>query len=516
MENKDKLLLCKKCLSIPLIDINPTTHKIISVCSYNHEIIEKSIDLYIKEEINQEIKCNKCNLKSKNNYFYCKNCDVLFCSNCANQHKISNSHILIKDMDINFVCSTHPNNKKNYICKTCNMLICNNCVSDNLHYRHNIKDMDEFMKEDEINELNNEIKTELISNIKKENQQIEKINDILHKQLNEITQNKINENLLNKKLLNNLEAFPYDCISIKNIKNLIETRKISEGNYFESIANIKAVISNYLSDKKDKEQAILIKKSNLKHIFFLIVGLLAVIFIQHFFVDYIYPNKNEKNVPINKKIILNENSNLMKLTEIIENENQMNKISKNIILILSNIIEKNNFLFNNDNNNFAISLNYKLLYKGSRDGDKIEAFKKRCFEKYNLLLIIQTNNDNKFGLFTFNGYSENRTMNNDKNSILFKIDKNRNDIKFYEYSSNYYDPNKYYYPLIDNFRNDTNKNYIVFIPDNFFEINNYGFVSNKGKIYNTTNDYELNDGNKTFTVKEIEVFQISIKNDNTK
>ena len=56
------------------------------------------------------------------------------------------------------------------------------------------------------------------------------------------------------------------------------------------------------------------------------------------------------------------------------------------------IINQYNDIFN-ENKNYNISLKYRLIYKGTRDGDNINSFHKRCDNKNNLLFMIETQNN---------------------------------------------------------------------------------------------------------------------------
>ena len=77
----------------------------------------------------------------------------------------------------------------------------------------------------------------------------------------------------------------------------------------------------------------------------------------------------------NNKIIYQEYSNLLKLTEIITNEEQETQINNYIINKAIIFIEQYNNIFKENNNqNYNISLNYKLLYKGARDGYNYSLF----------------------------------------------------------------------------------------------------------------------------------------------
>ena len=500
----NNLLLCNKCFCIPKIDISPYTHKIVSICPNNHEINPIPLDLYLKEELNKSIKCIFCNKNIKNtDILYCKNCLQILCINCKKEHNLS--HHLIQYSDLNILCYEH-NIKKDFICLTCNKDICNKCLNKKEHINHKIQSINEFLAVPE-----NNINTNLINSLstinKKEKKQIEIINDMLIKKINKITEMKNIENQVNKRLLNNIKNYPNNYNSIYNINNMIKNNNVSEENYYETISNITNLLEKYINNgNSGKEKLILIKRQNLKNIFFLIIFLILVILVTYFFGNY----TNSKNVD-NKSIFFNENSNLLKLTEIILNEEQEEQMNNYLINYISEFITQYNNIFNEkDDKKYNISLNYKLLYKGTRDGDKIEFFHKRCENKNNLLFMIETKNKAKFGFFSFNGYKNSKmegTKIKDINLLLFKVD-NNNKIIFNKNICN--DLMLYVNPLSYIEVKRKNKQ-LIYIPNNYFNENNYCRKNIKENGFNSKEDYELNDENEIFLIKDIEVFQIIIR-----
>lgn len=414
---------------------------------------------------------------------------------------------------MNVLCSEHQIKNDN-ICITCNKDICSKCKESIEHRNHKTQTINEFLKIED-NYISSNIKKVLDANIKKEKKQIEVINDMILKKFNKVTQIKNIENKINQRLLNNSNIFPNNYNSIYNINNMINFNNITEENYYETISNITNILDNYLTNGNNgKDKLILIKRQNLKNIFFLIVFLILVIIATYFFGDY--SNSNliyKKNYEKDNNIILNQNSNLLKLTEIILNEEQEKQINTQLIKSISKVIEQYNNIFNyNEKNFYNISLNYKLIYKGSRDGDNINSFHKRCDNKNNLLFMFETQNKTKFGFFSFNGYKgieEKGSLIKDINMFLFYI--NNNHIKFYENSKNefylYWNPSS----LIELKNNDKK---VFFIPDKFFEVNNYGFADFKDISFNNSKNLELNPIDEKFVIKDVEVFQILFKNNN--
>ena len=505
------LLLCNKCLSIPKVDINPYNHKIISICPNNHEINPISLDLYLKEELNKKILCSLCNkINELDNLLYCKNCLSIICDKCSNKH-ISN-HQVIKYADINILCINH-HIKNNFICLTCNKEICEKCLESREHINHKTHNKNEYLNLLE-KKISNNLKNELITKVQKEKKQIELIKDMLMKKINNYTEIKYIENKINQRILNNYEAYPNNFNSIYNINNILNNYDISEKNYYEIISYIITLLENYFTNGNEgKEKLILIKRQNLKNIFFLILFLIIIIFANYFFGDF---STNKKSNEKNNNIIINENSNLLKLSEIFINEEQEKQINNYIIKNALIFIEQYNNIFNdNENLKYNISLNYKLIYKGTRDGDNIDSYHKRCDNKNNLLFLIETQNNTKFGIFSFKGYKDAEKKYKfitDMNMFVFKFNKENNIIHFYKII------NKDIFLFSEKpslFEIKQKEKTILYIPNNFLNENNYGWGDIKSNSFNESEEFLIENEFKKFLLKDIEVFKVNFKNNKT-
>ena len=152
-----------------------------------------------------------------------------------------------------------------------------------------------------------------------------------------------------------------------------------------------------------------------------------------------------------------------------------------------------------------------MIYKGSRDGDNINSFHKRCDNKNNLLFVIETQNKTKFGFFTLNGYKYTNKKNNlikDSNMFLFKFINNNKNIKFYKNINN---DVALYYNFSSIIELKGNNHNILYIPNNFFQENNYVYTSKKESSFNLIEDFELNNGYEKFLLRDIEIFQALFK-----
>ena len=151
-----------------------------------------------------------------------------------------------------------------------------------------------------------------------------------------------------------------------------------------------------------------------------------------------------------------------------------------------------NFIFNN----------LKLLYRGSRDGDKTKICHQLCDNKNNILIIIQSDNGYTFGGYSKIGFKTDNNQGNyliDNNSFLFSMNLRK------------------IYPSIkdktvichigDQFGLCFNSSLIFY--DNYMTTgNNVIYPQIKNKFNGLENEYEMNGGKNSFLVKELEVFQL--------
>ena len=75
---------------------------------------------------------------------------------------------------------------------------------------------------------------------------------------------------------------------------------------------------------------------------------------------------------------------------------------------------------------------WKLLYKGSRDGYKVKNCHRRCYSRSNVVLIVESKKGNVFGGFTAVGWdmnAESTTFRSDPNAFLFLIRSKSHDHK---------------------------------------------------------------------------------------
>ena len=143
--------------------------------------------------------------------------------------------------------------------------------------------------------------------------------------------------------------------------------------------------------------------------------------------------------------------------------------------------------------------NIKLLYRGSRDGDRTKTCHELCDNKQNILIIMKSDIGYIFGGYSKIGFKTNNNQCEykiDNSSILFSIDM------------------KKIYPVIKD------KEVICHIGDQYglcfsgslafydnFMNNNTNFVNNNC-FKGFDNNYEINGNKHKFKCKELEVFQL--------
>ena len=191
-----------------------------------------------------------------------------------------------------------------------------------------------------------------------------------------------------------------------------------------------------------------------------------------------------------------------------EVEKKVNRNAENIKMntIESKIINKSEeieflekCLKKNDSILSKKKIEFKLIYQASKDGDSCSAFHSKCDKKVNTLFVIQTIKGIKFGGYTEQTW-EGETPKEDNNLFAFSLDylKKYNCIK----------GKKCMHP--DKSRGPRFEPWVIWTGENFFSKN--GETCNKSSALNYfegfSTDYEINNGEKYFTIKEFEVFQI--------
>ena len=160
-----------------------------------------------------------------------------------------------------------------------------------------------------------------------------------------------------------------------------------------------------------------------------------------------------------------------------------------------------NRLVNNDEN-LRKKINYILIYRATRDGDTSTIFHNKVDNKNSLLSIIETNKGLKFGVFTEQPYKKTGNSIQDNKVFIYSLNLkkiyNSKERVYTNIDTSSYLIELYYQPICicDNcLSNKSSYTCSKYNADNSF----LGFEK----------DYELNNNEQYFQVKEMETFQIT-------
>ena len=223
---------------------------------------------------------------------------------------------------------------------------------------------------------------------------------------------------------------------------------------------------------------------------------------------------NKKGGKPNQTEEINENENEDEANPTKENKPQK-KIDNNVFSIdriksesliirdmkdLDFIIKKINLMYVEHDKKFQ---NMNLIYSASEDGDACTIFHSMCDGISPLLIFIKTNRGIRFGGFTSVPYECTTTYKGkvDDMAFIFSLDQK----KVYEVEKGAkaiccyknYGPVFYGYEYCN-----------IYLIGNFLNVE--GNVAKKGDRFNTTEDYEINAGEKKFMAEEVEVFQVTL------
>ena len=298
----------------------------------------------------------------------------------------------------------------------------------------------------------------------------EAYNDINDIKIKKVELNEIDINLILKSLSSKTED-----IIIKVKKNSLNNEKINE------------ILFNELNEIKTELKEEKIKNENLKKI-----------------VDELVKKNNLLENKV-KELLDWKNSQLIKKEKNKDDNNINEQIDSKIIKtkeeieLLSKRLTSKGFIKNS-------KVIFNLLYRASRDGDSPHDYHNKCDGKSNTLCVIQTIKGCKFGGYTETTIS---SANNgldvkDPNAFVFSLNKNKTyeNLKKENYAVCH---SKNWGPI---FRGDA----FAVWDKNFFSYNEHKVGTKSRSNYGIMNeDYEINNGDSNFGIKELEVFQIIIE-----
>ena len=183
-------------------------------------------------------------------------------------------------------------------------------------------------------------------------------------------------------------------------------------------------------------------------------------------------------------------NNLKSVSKIIKDIKDVDFIIKKI----NNVFEENDLEFYNMN----------LIYSATEDGDACTIFHSKCDGVCPILALVKTKKGKRFGGFTTAPFqsSNNFKGKKDDQAFIFSIDKK----KTYEVDkgANAICCYKNYGPVFYGYEYCN-----IYLIGNFLSVE--GNVAKKGDRFKTTEDYELNGGDKKFLAVEVEVYQVILK-----
>jgi len=135
-----------------------------------------------------------------------------------------------------------------------------------------------------------------------------------------------------------------------------------------------------------------------------------------------------------------------------------------------------------------------LLLNSNIDGDSTKTFMNKCKGKLPTLAVIKTTNGYIFGGYTTQLWKEGEVK--DHNAFVFSIDKKKYNIKLPEHAIGFGENSWWGFGYSNN---------AIVILDNCHQKNG-NWVDNK--TYDIPGQYELNGGEKNFTVKSFEIYHV--------
>ena len=216
-------------------------------------------------------------------------------------------------------------------------------------------------------------------------------------------------------------------------------------------------------------------------------------------------NKLEEENKALKNEIKEINEKQKKFEILFENEIKYNQIIQNIGLDSKIIKNKDEikFLLDRLKINFPNQnkINFKLLYRATKDGDNNISFHDKVDNKNSTLSIIETSKGLKFGVFLEIPFKGTENSVQDDNCFIFRLDLRK-----------IYNGKKGVNKLNDSEKDVLNLYYQPICIQNNFLTNNSSYTCSKSYadhcFLGFSSDYELNNNEQYFTVKEMETFQI--------
>ena len=437
----------------------------------------------------------KCSLKdhSNNNAIaYCQKCEVYMCNKCNKFHQdLCNNHfdfVINENINefFNEICNEEKNHSKlHYFCKTHNKLCCLFCIA-NIKGKGigQHKDCDVFFIE--------EIKYEKLNKLKENLKYLEDFSKSLEISNNEIKKlfNEINENKEQLKI-----KVQKSFTNLRNSLNNREDELLNEiDEKFNNLYGNEDVLrkGEKIPEKikKSIEKGKLIEKENNNNKLISVIN--DCITIENSINDI---NK------INETIDKCKNNNKIKINLYLNDEeiNNLTDKIKNIGKISSNQFINSKIKFDENLVKDWIGKDFtsELLFSTSKNGFQPSEFHRLCDNKRPTIIFIETKKGCIFGGYTELDWDTSSKYKTDDSTFLFSINNNSKYTRKNKLCSIYCRED-----LAPSFGGDS-------CPD-FYCMGS----CEKGGLYNKNtfaSPKELNNGDSSFEVKEMEAYQINFK-----
>ena len=147
---------------------------------------------------------------------------------------------------------------------------------------------------------------------------------------------------------------------------------------------------------------------------------------------------------------------------------------------------------------FCSGVKFTLLYRASEHGDSAKIFHEKCDKHQMTLVLVETTKGVRFGGFTTQNWDGNCIKKIDNNAFVFSLDRH----KIYNVQKNEFAIGGYpkFGPVFFGCQ--------IRIYDEFFKKG--GTTCHRRLNYNTKVDFELNNGEQSYIVKEIEVYEVEV------
>ena len=381
--------------------------------------------------MNQQKKCLLKKHSEIDAIFYCQECNIYMCNKCLNYHselfENHNKYELGKENINTYFCKEESHRAElKFYCKNHNKLCCTACISrikgedygqhtdcevcliekisdekinklkDNIKYLEDIS----LIIEDSMNELKkiiiktDERKEELKIQVSKIFTKIRSALNEREDQLLLEIDNKFNEFIFGEKLIKQSEKIP------NKIKEFLERGKKIENDWKNNDKRLNIVINDCIDIENNIEDIKLIQQNIEKYNS------------KNFIVNFEPQDEEEINKIIN---------NIKGFGSIIKEEIEKLYINNLNSLIINDNKKYNKILKSWINENKIIEA--ELLYRLSRDGEKISKFHELCDNKGPTLTLFRITDGNIGGIYTSLSWDTVSEKKYDKETFMFNLNK---------------------------------------------------------------------------------------------